>query len=79
MMKKLYIALWNWQNRHTTPRWVSLNTGEIVSTFGRLLAGERDRENGFQYVWVSLMNYNAGMYDDLLAGNVESVTGWIWD
>lgn len=38
-MRSLYIAVWNFQNRHTTPRWVSETTGECVSHIGRLLSG----------------------------------------
>lgn len=62
MMKKLYIALWNWQNRHTTPRWIDMNTGEIVSHIGRFMSGRYiDREHTFRYRWVSLAKYNRGM------------------
>ena len=62
MMKKLYIALWNWQNRHTTPRWISMTTGEIVSNLGRLMAGRYiEGGNGMQYRWESLEKYMRGL------------------
>ena len=78
MKHKLYIALWNWQVNHTTPRWISLNTGEVTSHLGRLMAGRwLDRERNVQYVWVSLRKYESGRYDKLLSGEVDHVTEFL--
>lgn len=79
MFNTIKKILWNWQNKHLAPRWISLNTGEVVSTLGRLLAGRYyGPTHHEQYVWVSLKKYRAGRYGALLAGEVESVTDWVW-
>lgn len=80
MKNKLYIALWNWQTRHTAPRWISLNTGEVVSTLGRLMEGRYfDKANRLPFVWVSLRDYMAGKYDALMNGEAGSVVAYgLW-
>ncbi len=55
MLRKVYVALWNFQLRHTTPRWVCPLTGEVVSHIGKIMSGRfLDKSNRIEYSWVPL-------------------------